>query len=309
MSKPSRRSLAATMAILLLGCSGGAQSDGRAGKVTVLLKDRPTAGVQAAVITIAEVDLVGASGPVVLTTTPVTTDLLTLANDVAKLVDGASVPAGTYTQLRFVITGGYLDVDGTIYASSPDYAGLPPGAVVGGTLRMPSFGQSGLKVLLPSAIEIGGEARFLVVDFDVSQSFGHAAGGSGAWVMHPVVKATELAMLGGLRVTLALAPGATLPAGVALTDFSAVVTPAGGGDATVVGLADLGGGTIGAAYPYLFPGDYAVDFEAPAAVTAFTTDPAVPATVTVIGGQDVFAAFLLQAPATGGEPEPPPNPL
>ena len=56
-----------------------------------------------------------------------TTDLLTLANDVATLVDGAVIPAGPYSQLRFVITGGYVDVAGAIYASSPDVRGSAPG--------------------------------------------------------------------------------------------------------------------------------------------------------------------------------------
>jgi len=79
----------------------------------------------------------------------------------------------------------------TIYASSPDYAGLPAGAVVGGTLVMPSLAQSGLKVNLPDdAVVIGeDEVVTLVVDFDVAQSFGQMAGGSGSWVMTPVLHA------------------------------------------------------------------------------------------------------------------------
>lgn len=286
--KVSRVSLAA-LALLALSC--GSQGTGGNGKVTVLLKDAP-ADVRSAVVTIAEVDLVGGGGDVVLTSTPVTTDLLTLANDVTRLVDGAVIPAGPYSQLRFVITGAYLDVAGAIYASSPDYPGLPVGATVAGPLRMPSYGQSGLKVILPDGFTVGSNS-VLVVDFDVSQSFGHDAGGSGAWVMHPVVKATEPQALGSIDVTLTLGPETALPAGVALTGFQVVLTPVGGTAKPPVALVDPGTGVAGATFQYLAPGDYSVTFQAPTGVSSFITDPAVPATVTVVAGQATAAPFVL----------------
>src|SRR5512141_1829104 len=126
----ARIALAASLAAALTAC-GGAQSGSQPGTgsaaqgngFTVLLKDAP-ANFNAAVVTISEIDLVG-SDTVVLSTTAVTTDLLKLSNDTATLVKDAVVPPGHYTQLRFVITGGYVDVGGQIYASSPDYAGLP----------------------------------------------------------------------------------------------------------------------------------------------------------------------------------------
>ncbi len=155
---------------LLAGCGGGQGSSstngssstglefGANGKITVLLKDAPAASLKAAVVTITEIDLVGTAGPVVLSTTETTTDLLKLSVDTAALVEKAVVPAGTYTQLRFVITGGYVETTGgELFASSPTYQGLPPGAVVTGTLRMPSFAQSGLKVDLPSGVAFPGE--------------------------------------------------------------------------------------------------------------------------------------------------------
>ena len=137
--KASRTSLAAPLALLVLalGCTG------QTGKITVLMKDAP-ANLTAAVVTISEIDLVGSNGITVLSTTKTTTDLLTLANDTATLVKDVEVPVGTYSQLRFVITGGYVEADGVIYASSPDYEGLPSETTAGGTLRMPSYAQSGL---------------------------------------------------------------------------------------------------------------------------------------------------------------------
>jgi len=246
------------------------------------------------------VDLVGPSGKVVLSTSETTVDLLTLASEVAVLVKDAVVPARTYDQLRMVITGGYVDAGGAIYASSPTYPGLPPEAVVTGPLRMPSFGQSGLKVILPGGLTIGTDAKVLVLDFDVSQSFGHAAGNSVAWVMHPVVKASEVTMTGSIEVTLALGPEVSLPAEVSLADFRAAVVPVAGGDETVVALADRGDGTFGASFRFLSPGDYSVTFLAPDAVAALATDPPVPAIVAVASGTSVTAPFLLTSVTAQG---------
>jgi hypothetical protein len=285
----SRLLVATALAVTSLSCGsqGGSRGDGR---VSVLLKDAPAA-LRAAVVTVAEVDLVGNGGQVVLTTTPVTTDLLTLAHEVAALVDGAVIPAGPYSQLRLVITGGYVDVAGAIYASSPTYQGLPEGATVAGELRMPGYARSGLEVILPDGFTVGSDSK-LVVDFDVSQSFGHDAGGSGAWVMHPVVKATEEQATGAIAVSLALAPEAILPGGTDLAQFQMVLTPPGGTPGAPVPLVGLDGGVVGAIFQYLLPGDYSVSFVGPEGLS-FAIEPEVPATVTVVAGQTTRADFLL----------------
>jgi hypothetical protein len=288
----SRATLTAPLALLVLalGCTE------QAGKVTVLMKDAP-ADVTAAVVTISEIDLVGSSGITVLSTTPVTTNLLKLANDTATLVKDVEVPVGTYSQLRFVITGGYVEVGGVIYASSPTYEGLPDTETpVGGTLRMPSYAQSGLKVDLPGgAVTVGTGSMVLLVDFDVSQSFGQQAGASGAWVMHPVVKATDFELAGRLDVSLTLGTGVTLPTSTTLADFKAVLAPAppASGGNTILALTSTGATTYGASFKYLFPGDYTLTFSAPAAVNAFATTPPVPATVTVRSGQATAESFVM----------------
>ena len=290
-----RLSLAASLLGLLAACGGN-----DTGRVSLLLTDA-SGTLQAAVVTITEIDLVGSGGTTVLSTARTTTNLLTLANDTMKLVDAAVVPAGTYSQLRFVISGGYVEVpqgDGStiVYASSPTYEGLPAEAVVGGTLQMPSYGQSGLKVDLPGGLTVGTGAKIVLVDFDVGQSFGQLAGGSGMWVMHPVMTATELELSGTVNVTLALAPGVTLPAGASLTQFSAVLTNAGGTSKTLPLV--LTGTTAGAAFPYLIPGSYTLSFTAPASVTSFTTSPPTspsPASLTVASGQPTNASFTLTA--------------
>ena len=273
--------------VLVVGCAP------QTGKVTVLLKDAP-ADVTAAVVTITEIDLIGSGGTTVLGTTKTTTDLVTLANDTAKLVDGVDVPAGTYSQLRFVISGGYVEAGGVIYASSPTYEGLPAESTVGGMLRMPSYAQSGLKVDLPAGAATVGTTRILLVDFDVSQSFGMEAGGSGAWVMHPVVKATDFELAGGVDASIKLGAGVTLPSPITLADFKAVLTPAGGGSSTTLALTSTDATTWSASFRYLVPGDYTLTFTAPAAVT-FATTPPVPATVTVASGQATAASFVVSS--------------
>jgi hypothetical protein len=303
--------LAGSLAFLA-GCGGGQGSSNNngtstdasaTGKLTVLLRDAP-ASLQAAVVTITEVDLVGASGSLVLSTAKTTTDLLKLSNDTATLVGGAVVPAGTYTQLRFVITGGYIQTaEGAIYASSPTYEGLPADAVVTGKLRMPSFAHSGLKIDLPDGgLTIAGPEKIVLVDFDVSQSFGHEAGNSGAWVMHPVCKATDVAVTGSLHVTLALAPQVVLPAGVTLAYFGVAITPVAGGDTLAAALADEGGGEFGVVFSFLAPGDYSISFVPPATVAAFTTDPITPATATVSSDGETSAPFLLTAASPPAAP-------
>lgn len=65
--------------------------------------------------------------------------------------------------------------------------------MVDGVLQTPSFDQSGLKVNLPQGeLELEGESTTWLVDFDVAESFGQEAGGSGQWVMNPVITGTAV---------------------------------------------------------------------------------------------------------------------
>ena len=122
LSQVSRRARRMSFALIAaLGLAGVAvacsdsTSNATSGKITVLLTDAP-GDVKTAVVTISQIYMQGdpdaedANGRVILRDTPVTTDLLTLANSTADLVKDVTVPAGSYGQLRFVITGGYIEV-------------------------------------------------------------------------------------------------------------------------------------------------------------------------------------------------------
>ena len=308
--------------LLVVGCDEGSTGvDDGSARLTLLLTDAP-GNVEAAVVTITDIYLQGSGdddgGRVYLRQDDaVTTDLLDLSNDVIELVDDYEIPAGTYSQLRFVISGAYLEVedgDGgtTVFATSPDYEGLPAGVEADGELKCPSCAQSGFKVLLgpvngdfdddldeddDEEVVFDGEQTILV-DFDVSRSFGHEAGNSGKWVMRPTLKATRLVSAAELDVTLALADSALeLPlidsVPVSLGAFEVTLTPAAGGDPKTAAFTDADeDGVWSANFGYLFPGEYEVGLVGPP-LLSFLAEVALPVVVTVDEGEDATVDLRL----------------
>jgi hypothetical protein len=270
-------------ALALVGC-GDSQGPGTA-RFSVKLTDAP-GPFKAAKVTIAEVYLQGSGGKTSLTNAPTTVNLLELQNATLDLVKDIEVPTGSYNQLRIVLTGGYVELqDGSIFASSPDYEGLPAGAVVTGNLQMPSLGQTGIKVTLPgTALDVTGPQKIVLLDFDVSQSFGHEASG---WVLHPVIKGAEIEATGSVLVSLKLKDGVTLPevngSQVTLADFAATL-------GTETQALDADGD---ASFAFVLPDTYPLYFTGPAGLT-FTTDPVVtqanPMQVVVTSGQPATAS-------------------
>jgi Domain of unknown function (DUF4382) len=184
------RALALAALTALASCGDGAGPGGTT-DLSIKLTDAP-GDIQHAFVTITEIHLMGEQGRLVLRDEPYTADLLTLAGQTADLVTDAEVPSGTYSQLRFVISGACIAVEnesgGTDIYTTLDYDSDPCGGPATGTLIAPSYAQSGLKVVLDAdALAIVGAEQILLVDFDVEQSFGHPAGQSEQWVMHPVV--------------------------------------------------------------------------------------------------------------------------
>jgi hypothetical protein len=270
----------ALSAIALAACSDG--SDGNTTRLSIRLTDAP-GDIKEAVVTVSEIYLQGSNGRTVLRDQDTTLNLVDLANATADMVNGAVVPQGTYEQLRFVITGAYIRVDenGTekVYATATDYAGLPPGTTVDGRLQTPSFSTSGVKVTLPGdQLELQSDQKILLVDFDVSQSFGKAAGNSGQWVMSPVIKGADITVSGGIAVNATLATGVT----ATLSDWKAQATLQGGSAEQLPLLDPENDGTFSATFSYLLPGTYDVTL-VPSSGT-FTSTPTLPATTTVAGG-------------------------
>lgn len=291
---PKRFRIAAAAAAFALAAGACDTGTSDTTSLTVMLKDAP-GDFHTAMVTISEVALVGADDVVVLNGTPQTVDLLTLANAATELVTDVSVPSGTYSQLRFKISGAYIEVENedgsTSFYATPGYDQVPAGVTLAGDLQLPSFAQSGLKVTMADgALELSGDQKILLVDFDVAQSFGHAAGGSGQWVMHPVITGGELGFTGGIRVTVRNAEGVTFDLGAAtasLTDASDVA----------VGVAqaltdDNADGIFEAHFGFLEPGSYKVVVTPPVGVT-IVTDPVSPYAVTVTSGNTTEANFTV----------------
>lgn len=291
---------AVVSSLSLTACS---KDDAGTGRVSVLLTDAP-GDIKAAVVTVSKVYLQGSGGETVLTDKPVTTNLLTLQNDVKVLVQEAPVPAGHYSQLRFVIDGAYIEVENgngttSLYATS-GYDRVPLDAKVAGTLQTPSMSTSGLKVDLGKGIRIDGEQRVLLVDFDVSQSFGKEAGQSGQWVMTPVLKATDVELTGSIQMAFRLSDGLKLPVvggkPLTLADFKVRLTLE-GSEAIEVPLVAQQSGAFGVDFKYLFPGSYTVELVGPAGIT-YATNPGLPLTVKVGSGANVTHELRITSAAT-----------
>lgn len=279
-------SLAAAVA---LGACDDSSTGAETGSMTLMITDAPGDFLEA-IVTIERVELLrsdegdggeGADdqnengGRIVLLDEAWTGNLLELSNDVADLTDEITIPGGSYSQLRFIISGGCIEVeteDGSdVYASS----GYTECGAADGSLQLTSLPQSGLKVNLPGGFRIDGDHRIVLVDFDVSESFGHAAGNSGQWVMHPVIRATDVVLSGDLGVSLIVADSVELPGTLTADSFAIRLD-----DEPAVPVID---GV--ASFDFLVPGTYSVNIVTPEGVTV-TTNPSLPLDVDIDSAED-----------------------
>lgn len=264
--------------------------------LTVLLTDEP-GDIQQAWVQITQIYLQGEGEDgerIVLRDDTVTQNLIELANDAATLVDDEDVPPGTYSQLRFIIPNACIEVEtgnGTEVFATTDFGEC---GEADGVLKLPSGAQTGLKVNLAGvddgAIQLAGDQRIVLVDFDVSQSFGQRAGRSGMWVMHPVIHATELEFSGSILTRVQLADTVDLPEidgePVTLADFRAALLASDGEggfdpEAEVAVEDPDGDGIFQAAFEFLVPGqDHQIDLLPPEGLT-ITTEPGTPVSVEV----------------------------
>ena len=278
MTKYKGLALSVAAAFALGACDESPTGD-NAGSMSLLITDAPGDFLEA-IVTIERVELLGSEedegdeegqeNRIVLLDEPWTGNLLELSNDVADLTDEITIPGGSYSQLRFVISGGCIEVEteggSEVYASS----GYEECGAADGSLQLTSLPTSGLKINLPGGFRIDGDHRIVLVDFDVSESFGHLAGNSGQWVMHPVIRATDVVLSGDLDVSLLVADSVDLPGELSADSFAITID-----DEPAVPVID---GV--ASFDFVVPGTYTVDLVVPEGVTV-TTDPALPLEVEV----------------------------
>ena len=206
------------VAALVAGaCDNGdsISGDGR-GRLTIGLTDAPAADIKEAWIQIDEFILFNDSTSGSITLDPTQTgwiNLLALSGGkVLDIVNKALVPNGSYSQLRLVLGDAYIVLkDGRVFATPG--ADLPSGVTAVGEAKCPSCAQSGYKVNFTNGPLIVNSNTFVLIDFDVAQSFAHEAGKSGKVIIHPVLKATTqnvaFSLIKGL---VSLAQNITIPA-------------------------------------------------------------------------------------------------
>lgn len=148
-----------------LACSSDGSGPSTRGTVTVRLTDAPADDFQSATVFVSGVTLVGggtsASGEVI-SEAKASFDLLALQNGVTATLGSASVPTGTYTQIRLVV-----DSARVVLAAGRTFADGSSSAV----LRVPSGQETGIKVTFGPPVAVAEGETVLVVDFDVSRSF------------------------------------------------------------------------------------------------------------------------------------------
>jgi len=188
----------AVAAVLVAGCSDSTETP--IAQVSLALTDAP-GDVDSVWVEIEEIYLQGGGRTVLLSSDDADglglIELTQLAGSTLDLVEDVQIPAGNYGQLRFVLAGAVLQTEGgEVYTFNAEH---PHGLSATGSLTCPSCDNTGIKVLLPGEVaDLEAGAHLIVLDFDVSQSFGHVAGGSGGWVMHPVILGAELGFTGGV---------------------------------------------------------------------------------------------------------------
>lgn len=192
---------------LLQGCGGGSESSGTAqamGTVRVALTDAPACGYDEVNVTVQKVRMHQSSvasesdngWAEIAVAPPKRVNLLSLTNGVLEELGQASVPAGTYTQVRLVLA------DNT--ASAPLANSVIPTGSSEVPLDTPSAQQSGLK--LPTHIDVAaGTVADFVLDFDACRSV-VPRGGSGQFNLKPVIAVLPRISAAGLKVEGYVAP-------------------------------------------------------------------------------------------------------
>ncbi len=208
---------AALAFLLSCGGSGGAMSG--TGTINVRLVDGPIAGYQQLNVNIQSVEIAGESGWMTLGEPKQTYDLLSLTGGVsATLVDGKTIPAGHYTQMRLVLGPGNTIMleDGTV-----------------ADLTVPSGMQSGIKLLVNFDV-LPGTTRDVAIDFVAAHSVQVVqTGSSSKYLLRPTIHVVNDflatgsisgtftdgsgAPLAGAEVTAQVLDGAGVPAVVRQT--------------------------------------------------------------------------------------------
>jgi hypothetical protein len=184
--------IALSAGAIIAACAGmGPQM----GTVVFHLTDAPSADFQSATVWVSKVQLVGgAGGPITIADTAAAYDLLSLQHGVTALLGSATVPAGSYEQLRLIVDSARVVFATGLHLANGDSIA---------SLTVPSGMQTGIKVNFGGSLRVTPGQTDIVVDFDVSRSFiltGPPTGPHGV-IFKPVIHATAQDVSGSIAGT------------------------------------------------------------------------------------------------------------
>lgn len=184
--------LAMAMA-LLAGCGGGSSASGT-GSMTLRLTDAPVDSAARVVVEFSGVELIHSDGgrETFDFETPRQIDLLALdGGETTLLLDGVTVDAGTYSQIRLMVNAGATGSDS--YIELEDGGTYP--------LYIPSGNQTGLKLVGGFSVPSGGSADF-TIDFDLRKSVTLPAGLGGSYILRPTLRVVQTPQTGQISGTV-----------------------------------------------------------------------------------------------------------
>jgi hypothetical protein len=214
MSHPIHRSVArfglpVIAAAALAACGGGGGSGSDAGQsmanttsttgtLRVSITDAPACGFDHVYVTVEKVRVNGSASAAdtdsgwtdITLSAPQRIDLLALSNGALTTLGQAQLPAGTYQQLRLVLSANT--------SANPLANSVVPTGGTEQAVDTPSAAQSGLKLNADMTVAADKVADF-AIDFDACKSFVHA-GNSGKIIMKPVLALIPMLSDAGMRI-------------------------------------------------------------------------------------------------------------
>jgi Domain of unknown function (DUF4382) len=200
MLKNITRVATAILGLLMLAGLAGCNGSSSDATLNLSVTDTPVDSADNVVVAFTGVELMGPNGMQSFNfTTEQSLDLLKLqGNASAVLLNGVTVPAGSYQWLR-------LDIDeANSYVISSTGGKFP--------LNVPSGSESGLKLVSGFTVAQGGVADF-VIDFDLRQSLTlDNSGGTTTYTLKPALRLIDKQQVGSVTGTVAstLSIGGTL---------------------------------------------------------------------------------------------------
>jgi hypothetical protein len=188
-----RNTVAVTLVGLLAAC--GSSSTSNTARMNVRLVDSPAASFTNVFLTIQDVQIQTDSGWKVLGTVNKTIDLLALQNGAFEtLALNAEIDPGHYGQMRLTLSTAQDAIQKVCFNNNvlPNLTGCED-------LTIPSGFQTGIKIPVSFDLQAGTTYE-IFIDMNATKSvFVHQAGGSGKYMLRPVVHAYDKLMTGSIK--------------------------------------------------------------------------------------------------------------